>query len=229
MNKIETFVLNYQNATGRPDEVIALLNASGFSAHLSNEFIYIDDSHNTLPKTKIDEEMSYKVEEVQLYYENFKISEEELYKHLNILSLDHKAFSYNFYDFLEELNKIISNYGLKVIEFDTKSDYVLILITLLDAKTPKDMIRGALKIQGEDSTINNLIVVEEEHPYPIRENKEFTGKEALEFILRNSDIQEQTINFDVLLEFLEENAPEFKYSLVERAGKTFVTIKEFED
>jgi hypothetical protein len=223
MKSTEMFTISNEEAAKDPDTVQRMLKYSKIDSHYSDNCFFISKGSKEPLEDKI------KVEEIQWDYLNYRFDESVFNDNLSCMSLDHKKMGYNLSYFMEELNSILSSFNLKLVDIDTQSDYMMAFITKIEAQTPTEMIIGALEIQGLDKNLIDKIVIKEDYPHPIKSKNEYSVEDALRFIVDNSNIQDETVNFDVLIEFLEDNAPEFEYGLSKRAGKTYVTIKKFDD
>jgi hypothetical protein len=217
--------ISNEDAARDPDSILSMINSIGLKVIYNEEnnafyFPTLDDKI-----FENDENFDFKVQEIKTSYIDYEINE-DCFHNIHSMLLDHKEIGYDLQTLMEQINQVISHLDLKLIDIDTQSDYMQAFITKKSAKTPKEMISAAFDIQNIDFDPDKFFVPCNN---PDKSNNEMEIEDALRYILKNADIQNETVDYELLKSFLEDTAPEFKYDLHERNGKTFISINEFED
>tara|TARA_Y100001960_G_scaffold333922_1_gene442343 strand:+ start:49315 stop:49971 length:657 start_codon:yes stop_codon:yes gene_type:complete len=146
------------------------------------------------------------------------------------LNLDHRESTYQTEDMLMLLNSALHSKGMEIIEFDTRSDYSLHVITKLGAKSIESVYRGSAEIINKDLEeidleFKKLYRIKEESEKPFK--NEISIYKAASVISRNLD--EKTVNYELLVDFLNDVDPEYNYEIAEKKGRIGITRNKFED
>jgi hypothetical protein len=216
------YKISNEDGARDPDSVVRMLQDAKIK-------IVFDEEENEyiFPQLKKYTE-TYKVEEIKSEYPTFDLDFMELDEHISFMWLDHREMGYNLSSMMEDINSLLFQADLKLVDIDTRSDFMKAFITHKDAKTPEDMINESVNLNGnsEGFDINDYIT---HVTRADKSNNEMTAKEALRYVVNNASLENQTIDFELLKDFLEDTAPEFEYEIIERGDKTFISINEFDD
>lgn len=212
--------ISNDSAAKDPESVIRTIKSIGvnFCYNEDNYYVFPDLSWSNINNKKIE------IEEIKTSYPDYSIHNNLMLEDISCIFLDHREMGYNLSDLLEELNIILNAFDLKIVEIDTQSDYMQAFITKNSESEVKDMIRAAYDLQNVNINEEELFVKESN---PDISKNEMEGLESLHYVLRNAKIKNNTINYELLKEFLEDIAPEFEYKLKERGEKIFISINEF--
>ena len=169
---------------------------------------------------------NFKVHEIKTEGFDFSIDHVKLTsEYLPSMMLDHREMGYLLDSFMEQLNMILSISDLKLVKLDTLSDYMSAFITSISTETDEEMINSALKMNGfEDVSFIDFYSKENGSD---EDNNEYTIEDALNLIINNTKIDDEKINKELLIEFIEDLAPEQSYEVVNREGKSFLKIENF--
>jgi hypothetical protein len=206
-----------------PEYLVNLLKECGIeSEYNSNESIINIPSLEELGQKKI------KTLKPETKDYDFDIM--EMTDFIPALSLDHRESTYQTEDMLMSLNSALHSKGMEIVEFDTRSDYSLHVITKLGAKNIESVYRGSAEIINKDSEeidleFKKLYRIKEESEKPFE--NEISVYKAASIISRNLD--EKTVNYELLVEFLNDVDPEYNYEVAEKKGRIGITRNKFED
>ena len=215
------------SAARDPDSVIRMFKGAGIKTLFDQE-----DNTFVFPKLEIRnfsklKDKLFQVEIIKTEYPNYDIQNQLLSEDIPCMRLDHREIGHDLPELMIAINKILHSMDLKLVDIDTMSDYMQAFITKKDAITPKDMIIESLKLHNVINYDITKYITDETNADTSKNEMSVTA--ALAYVLENADIQDDTVNYDLLKEFLEDTAPEFEYALVERGDKTFISVNEFRD
>lgn len=167
----------------------------------------------------------YAVEEIDPEPDDFSFDYNEFTNEVSSMYLDHKEMGHGLPDVMEKMNMLLHSKGLKLVEIDTKSDFMTAFVTGLDKKSIVDMVDFSLNLNRETGNTSSDFISYEDKQL----DTEFTAREAIAHVLRKTQLKDSAINYELLQEFLEDLAPEFEYDIVEKNNKRYVSIKDFSE
>jgi len=210
-----------------PDTIILMLKNYGIKAIYSSE-----DDELLFPDFNRDDFIekdynNYNFQYLQTSTPDFDFDHHDFMEKASCMFLDHREVGGFLEELLKEINMLLNSVNLKLIEVDTQSDYMSAFVTKSSAKTAKQIVNECLILNNNSKFKYKDFITRDIKPD--KSKKEYDVRSALSFINGHTRIKDEQVNFELLQEFLEDLAPNYKYGLVERGGKRFIKIEEYKD
>lgn len=203
---VSSYILNI-------DSFIIFMEQNGFK-------VLYEYESDCLEIKDLDSDKKTHLDIVEIFSNEIDLDLNKLRSQIPVLYLDSKEITNSTIDLLEKINTGLLKKGLKLVDLETNAEYVSLFITKKEETTLKGLYESAVALQSvkEKLSYEDLLIF-----------KDYTeGEIDLEEVkaIIYQKLKNDNVNYDLLLELLEEIDPDMNYDIVEKKNKSFLTRKK---